>query len=159
LTLADAAILCWDCKYHYALWRPVTAIRQADLTGNRDTEADPDWTSLVPTPPFPTYTSGHSSFSSAAATVLANFFGTDAIAFSSRSDVLPGVVRRYPSFSTAAKEAGLSRIYGGIHFDFDNEAGLASGRALGEYVTSHYLLPQPATATDPLNPAFSLRRQ
>jgi hypothetical protein len=68
---ADAAILCWDCKYFVKYWRPITAIRQADTDGNPATEKDAAWEPLIATPPFPEYTSGHSTFSSAAATVLA----------------------------------------------------------------------------------------
>lgn len=141
LAMADAAIHCWECKYHFDYWRPVTAIRQADRLGNPAIRSDPDWTPLVPTPPFPSYTSGHSSFSGAASAVLASFFGNDLIPFSSRSDQLPGVVRRFTSFSSAAEEAGKSRIYGGIHYEFDNREGLKAGRSLGEYVAGNYLLP------------------
>ncbi len=159
LALADAAILCWDCKYHYSLWRPVTAIRYADRDGNPDTDADPDWTSLLPNPNFPSYTSGHSSFSGTAAAVLAHFFGTDEVAFSSGSDGLPAVTRSYTSFSAAANEAGMSRIYGGIHYDFDNTAGLASGRQLGDYVCNNFLLPLARASKEPLAPAFAVRRR
>ena len=69
VAMADAAIACWDCKYHFNFWRPVQAIREADRDGNPETAPDPDWEPLLPTPPFPAYTSGHSSFSAAAATV------------------------------------------------------------------------------------------
>ena len=74
LALADAGIAGWDCKYAYSLWRPIDGIREADPTRRRDTTPDPDWTPLLTTPPFPTYTSGHSTFSGAAAAVLALFF-------------------------------------------------------------------------------------
>ncbi len=141
LALADAAISCWDCKYHFGFWRPIHAIWYADRDGNPDTHPDLTWTPLLPTPPFPSYTSGHSTFSSTAATVLACFFGTDAMPFDAQSDDLPGVTRSFASFSAAAREAGMSRIYGGIHYDFDNEDGLAVGRAIGEYVCRNYLLP------------------
>jgi PAP2 superfamily len=159
LAMADAAVLCWDCKYHYGFWRPVTAIRYADRDGNPDTDADPDWTPLLPTPPFPSYTSGHSSFSAAGAAVLAHFFGTDEVAFASRSDSLPGVTRSFAGFSAAAREAGMSRIYGGIHYDFDNEVGLSTGRALGDYVYSHFLLPLARTDRGPVTPDFAVRRR
>lgn len=131
---ADAAIVSWDHKYYYSNWRPVTGIQHADTDGNPATTADAAWLPLIATPPFPSYTSGHSTFSSASARVLALFFGTDKIAFSTTSDALPGVTRSFTRLSTAAEEAGQSRIYGGIHWQYDNQAGLASGRALGEHV-------------------------
>lgn len=134
VAVADAAVVSWDYKYAYSFWRPLTGIQHADLDGNPQTTADPGWTSLIPTPPFPGYTSGHSTFSSAAARVLALFFGTDQIAFTTTSDGLPGVQRSFTRFSQAAEEAGQSRIYGGIHWQFDNQAGLSSGRALGNHV-------------------------
>jgi len=141
IALADAGILSWDCKYHYHFWRPIHAIRRADTTENPDTEADPDWTPLIATPPFPSYTSGHSTFSAAGAAVLKMYFGTDRIRFTSASESLPNVRRSFASFSAAAAEAGQSRIYGGIHWQFDNIEGLVSGRALGEYVCRHFLVP------------------
>jgi hypothetical protein len=80
VAMADAAIVCWECKYRFDFWRPVTAIRAAD----------PGWSPLLPTPPFPAYTSGHSSFSGAAAAALGSFFGTDRVRFSTTSDGLRG---------------------------------------------------------------------
>lgn len=135
VAMADAAIACWECKFHFDFWRPITAIREADRLHNRAIVAEPDWLPLLPTPPFPAYTSGHSSFSGAAAAVLAAFFGSDSVRFSSTSDSLPGKRRSYRSFSSAAQEAGMSRIYGGIHWSFDNRDGLEFGRKIGEYVS------------------------
>jgi hypothetical protein len=142
LALADAAIACWDAKYAYDWWRPVTAIRAADTDGNPATAADPGWTPLISTPPFPEHVSGHSTFSAAAATVLAAFNGSDRFSFTLRSDGLFGVTRSFNRFSDAAVEAGLSRIYGGIHFRSANEGGQALGRAIGEFVAANYLLPR-----------------
>jgi hypothetical protein len=132
VAMADAAIACWDCKYGFGFWRPVTAIRAA---------GESDWTPLLPTPPFPSYTSGHSSFSGAAAAALAVFFGRDDVRFTTTADGVPGVMRVFNSFSSAAAEAGMSRIYGGIHWDFDNRDGLASGRAVGEDIGRHHFQP------------------
>jgi hypothetical protein len=142
IALADAAILCWDCKYTYNLWRPVTAIRNADLDGNDATEKDGTWTPLLVTPPFPEYTSGHSTFSGAAARVLEMFFGTDEITFTADSDGTPGQFRTFTKLSAAADESAMSRLYGGIHFNSANQWGLVSGRACGEYIASHLLLPR-----------------
>lgn len=140
---ADAAIACWDNKYAFDVWRPITAIRRADEDGNDTTVADATWTPLLPTPPFPTYTSGHSTFSGAAATVLARFFGSDAVNFTSRSEGFTEPDRSYTSFSQAANEAALSRLYGGIHFTFDNQGGLDAGIHLGNYVADEFFVPIP----------------
>lgn len=140
MSLADASVLCWVFKFHYQFWRPVTAIRRAEEDGNAETTADLEWLPLLTTPPFPAYTSGHSTFSGAGSAVLARFFGTDRVRFETTSEGLPGVVRTFPSFSAAAEEAGMSRIYGGIHWQFDNADGLSTGRGIGEYVYKNYLL-------------------
>jgi membrane-associated phospholipid phosphatase len=140
VALADAGIAAWDAKYTFNYVRPVTAIRNAAADdGNPNTVADPTWSPLLATPPFPSYVSGHSTFSAAAAVALAGFFGTDHLTFTTGSDALPGVTRTFTSLWSAAEEAGVSRIYGGIHWDFDNTAGLALGRAVGEYVVKRLL--------------------
>lgn len=138
---ADGAILCWEVKYLYNLWRPVTAIQRADEDGNPLTEADPTWTQFLPSPPFPAYTSGHSTFSKASAQVLTHFYGTDAITFTTRSDTVPGVFRTFDSLAVCADEVGMSRIYGGFHFMFDNVQGKATGGKIGDYVSANFLLP------------------
>ena len=142
LAMADAAICAWDAKYAFNFWRPVTAIRHGDSDGNPNTVGDATWSSFIATPPFPDYVSGHSAFSGAAATVLALFYGTDDIAFDTGSDALPGVYRVFGSFSEAAAEAAVSRLYGGIHFRSANDDGHASGVAIGEYVSTHFLQPK-----------------
>jgi membrane-associated phospholipid phosphatase len=142
LTLADSYIACWEAKYTYNFWRPVTAIRAADSDGNPDTEADPNWTPLMATPNFPSYPSGHSSVIGGSAAILAAFFGTDAIPFSVSYPGLPGVTRSYDSFTSAANECGLSRIWVGFHWSFDVSAGLAQGQSVGSYVYQNFLLPR-----------------
>lgn len=137
VAMADACIVCWDAKYRYNWWRPITAIRAGNADGNPATDPEPNWTPLIPTPPFPEHTSGHSSFSGAAAAVLAEATGSDAFSFTLSSDGLPGVVRRFDGFSEAAREAGMSRIYGGIHFPSANVNGLENGRRVGRYVMQH----------------------
>ncbi len=159
LALADAGIMAWDCKFKFNYWRPIQAIRSAPITGNPATDGDPNWTPLIDTPPFPSYTSGHSSFSGAGAAVLAQFFGSDTVAFTSTSDGLPGVTRSFRSFWQAAEEAGKSRIYGGIHWEFDNADGLATGRALGEYVTQNFLTPRAASSAFERLPATTAQQR
>jgi len=148
IALADAAIVSWDCKYVYNYWRPITAIQEADTDGNPETTADPSWTPLLATPPFPEYTSGHSTFSAAAAIVLAHFFGSDSVPFSVGTDDLPGVYHSFQRFSEAAQESGLSRIYGGIHFTSANLNGLSTGAAVGNHVYTNFLLPKKNRSRD-----------
>src|SRR5258708_2430734 len=97
LTIADAGIACWDAKYHFVFWRPVTAIPLAATDGNPATVEDPTWQPLFATPNHPEYPSGHSTVSGAAARVLARFFG-QTTRFQSESDLMPGVVRSFRSF-------------------------------------------------------------
>jgi hypothetical protein len=139
LALADAGIAAWDAKYYYHNWRPVTAIRAGDTDGNDATVPDPAWSSFIATPPFPDYVSGHSTFSGAAATVLAMFYGSDDIPFTTGSDFMPSVTRSFASFSAAAEEAMNSRLYGGIHYRFANEDGMMMGQSVGEWASTHYL--------------------
>jgi hypothetical protein len=134
VALGDAAIVAWDAKFTYTSWRPITAIRNADQAGNSAVQADPSWTPLLVTPNFPEYVSGHSTYSAAAATVLDALFGSN-IGFSSTS---AGFTRSFTSFDQAAAEAGQSRIYGGIHFQFANQDGQAAGRALGTFVLQSF---------------------
>ena len=141
ISLADAAILCWVIKFTFDFWRPIHAIR--------DNERSDKWASLLDTPPFPAYISGHSTFSSAGAASLAQSFGSDKVRFATTSDDLPGVTRRFTSFWAAAEEAGMSRIYGGIHWQFDNSDGLNVGKALGEYVHRNTLQPRARTVLRP----------
>lgn len=138
---ADAAIVAWDMKYAYGHWRPITGIREAAADGNPATEADPSWTPYITTPNFPAYTSGHSSFSGAAARLLGLYFGRDDYEFDTTTAAMPGVVRSFDGFWEAAEEAGQSRIYGGIHWQYDNRVGLQTGRRLAEQVYFSRLSP------------------
>ena len=138
-------------KFHYAFWRPITAIRRAGEDGNPATEADPTWMTLHPTTPqYPSYAGNASTIGAASATVLANVLGRDDIAFEIKWDAygFPGVTRSYPGFWAAADEMARSRVYGGIHFSFDNAAGQQVGANVADYVTDHFLLPTCATATE-----------
>jgi hypothetical protein len=141
LSFADSAIAFYDAKYTYQLWRPVTAIRLADSDGNPNTVADPNWLPLAGnTPADPSYPGAHSTISAAGADVLASFFG-DNQSFAVTSPALPGVTRSFDSFSAAATEAGLSRIYAGVHTRLDHVAGLTLGDDVANFVLDNALLP------------------
>lgn len=140
VAMADAAIACWEAKYHYVAWRPVTAIPLADTDGNSDTIADPGWTPLLVTPNHPEYPSGHSTVSGAAATVLADYFG-EATSFSVGSDVMTGVVRSFPNFSAALSEIKDARIFAGIHYRTACDDGQDVGIAAAQYVMSNSFQP------------------
>ncbi len=139
IALADAVIACWEAKYHYVAWRPVTAIPLAATDGNPATDADPTWTPLLITPAHPEYPSGHSTTSSAAATVLAHFFGEQS-SFTIDSDVMLGVTRSFTSFSSAQDEIANARIFGGIHFRTACEDGRATGQQVANYILEHAAL-------------------
>ena len=132
--MADAAVACWDAKYAYDFWRPITAVRMADADQNPETTADPGWEPLLNTPNHPEYVSGHSAFSGAAGRILNAFFGTGEIAFSVGSDTLPEEVRKFERVDDCVRECSLSRVYGGIHFRFSCEDGVELGRQVGDYV-------------------------
>jgi hypothetical protein len=124
---ADAFIACWATKFRYNLLRPVTYIRR---------HIDPKWEPLLITPPFPEFTSGHSTQSGAASTVLTAIFG-EGFQFDDETHVDDGLpVRSFASFAAAAEEAAISRLYGGIHFRFGNQKGLDQGRAIGAYAAA-----------------------
>jgi len=146
IALADARIAVWDAKYQYGYWRPITAIRSADLDDNAATDVDATWNSLLDTPNHPEYVSGHSATGSAGATVLAAILG-DANGFALHSDTLAGVTREFDSFSAAATENALSRLYGGIHYRFSNEAGLALGATVANYELANKLVAAPVTGS------------
>jgi membrane-associated phospholipid phosphatase len=137
----DGMIAGFDAKYHYGFWRPFHAIRLADTDGNPATEPDPLWTSLIPAPNHPEYISTHSTVTGATMRVLALLLGNQT-PFTLSSPALPGVTVTYQSFSDAAVEVGLSRIWGGIHFRTACEVGRAVGESIADQAVTNYLLPR-----------------
>ena len=141
LAMVDATIACWDSKYTYRFWRPVTAIPLADTDGNDATEADPAWTPLRATPLHPEYPSAHACVSNAAAEVLTSIVGKDT-AFSTATSTCPaGVVRSYDSFQALADEVGDSRIYIGFHFRSAIRHGANLGHQVGHWTSHRFLRP------------------
>lgn len=127
VAMADAFIGCWNAKFQFNTLRPVTYIRR---------HIDPKWEPLLNTPPFPEYPSGHSTVSAAAAIVLTAVFGEN-FAFDDLTHEAEGLpIRRFNSFAEAAEDAAMSRLYGGIHFRFGNEAGTTQGRCIGAYAAA-----------------------
>jgi len=140
VAMADSIIGCWDAKYHYVFWRPVTAIALGDSDPNLNTAGDPNWTPLITTPGHPEYPSAHSCISSGAATVLAQFYGANT-PFTVDSDHMNGVVRSFSSFDEALDEVANARIYGGIHFRTSTNDGRVLGTAVANYVLQNAFLP------------------
>jgi membrane-associated phospholipid phosphatase len=135
VAMADAAIACWDSKYRYVFWRPITAIR--DPASNNPDPTWAPWLDFYPagTPAHPEYPSGHSTVSGAAAYLLAAKFG-DNTAFTVTSDVRSGT-RSFSSFSAAVAEIADARVFGGIHFRTSCLRGNLLGQAVASYVAAH----------------------
>jgi PAP2 superfamily len=130
--VADAFIACWNEKYTANLIRPETYINRYIVAAGKGEI----WKPLIQTPPFPEHTSGHSTISAAAATVLTKLYG-EPYAFTDSTEVQFGLpARSFTSFQEAASQVGISRLYGGIHYRQGNEAGLKHGRQVGEYVST-----------------------
>jgi hypothetical protein len=141
--LADAQIACWDSKYFYNLWRPVTAIRLGDHDSNSGTTADPNWKPLINTPNFPEYPSGHASTSGAVTRVLRLFFGTDILTFqvtTTNPNALQKT-RTFTSFSQAENEVIDARVYVGIHYRSSDRVARAQGLRVANWIFRNYFRP------------------
>ena len=123
----------WDAKLHFGFWRPVTAIRLGDTDGNPDTQADPTWTPLIVTPPFPDYLSGHTTVIGSVTAALTGLEGTQSIDLNLSSTVT-GTTRHYATANTLRQEGIGARIWGGIHFRTADETGDRVGRQIGRMV-------------------------
>ena len=140
LSTSDAGIACWDAKYVYNHWRPLTAIRNGDVDGNDATAADPSWTSLFPAPQHPEYISGHATNSSAMAATLAFLFGDNpGITIVATSPMNPTFPRQWTTFSQGVAEVVDARVYSGIHFRTSDQVGARVGRQVAQVVVHHAL--------------------
>ena len=134
LATGDACIACWDAKYHYSFWRPITAI-QADAT-----EPDPTWTPLLGTPNHPSYPSGHGCYTGALTEALEDFFGTDRVEFTVDS-TSSGTTHTFQRFSALSARVVEARVWSGIHFRFDDNDGFAIGRKVARWLRQNFLRP------------------
>ena len=150
MAMADAAIAAWDAKYDTSidLWRPETAIHEPQSDGNSATTPDGAWTPLSNdrngvhfSPAFPAYVSGHATFAAAWAGVMKRFYATDAVTFTATTEDphASGVTRTFTSFTAAANEDALSRLWLGVHYRWDADQGLATGDKVANYVFANYL--------------------
>ena len=130
LALADAAIGCWEAKYVYDFWRPITATQMVD----------PTWEPLIGTPGFPEYPSGHSCVSGAAGRILSHYFGEDT-PVTVGSNAMPGVTRQFQGLTAALEEVKSARVFAGIHFRTACNDGQVLGIGVADYILTHSLLP------------------
>jgi hypothetical protein len=143
VAIHDGLQTSFTSKFVYGLWRPVTAIRRADEDGNPATEPDPAWLPLLVTPPYPSYAGNAACLGAAAARALQLAMGGDEIPFSVTWVGIPpntDVTRDYDRFSDLAEEFARSRIFGGIHYQFDSDASQTACPKAAEYVHAHYML-------------------
>lgn len=141
IAACDAGVAIFDAKYKYNFWRPVTAIRNGDIDGNKATERDPSWEPLIATPMHPEYPCAHCTFQSTAASVLQTIFGSDFAKFKLTSTTAPGVSRSFSKLSDYVAEVVNARVYDGVHYRSSGEAGAAMGRKIGQYTVQNFLQP------------------
>lgn len=140
VTSADAIIACFDSKYHYSFWRPITAIRAGDTDSNEATDGDPSWTPLLPTPNHPEYPSAHGCFTASLATALADFFGTKKVPITLTSTVT-NTARSFDSTDDMIREIIDARVWAGIHYRTSVVHGTVIGKQVAHWVSKHYFLP------------------
>ena len=140
LTGADSFINCWDDKAYWNVWRPITAIRLGDTDGNDATVADPQWTSMVASPPYPDHPSGYNCITGGLMYAAKRFFDTDALAFSvvKIAPNTPDVTRSYARFTDVTKDTIDARVFLGIHFRTPDEHGVGIGRDVARWVDRHH---------------------
>jgi hypothetical protein len=139
MALSDAAVTVFDTKYYYKFWRPETAIHAGDADDNQKTDQDITFVPFIAAPCFPSYPSAHGTLSAAAAEVLERVYGPAGhdITFSIPS--MPSVILNYTTLERIVADISDARVYGGIHFRFDQEAGAHQGKSLGAYIYKHNL--------------------
>lgn len=134
IAISDGAIATFDTKYTYNFWRPETAIRMGDTDGNHATNADPTFTPFILSPCFPGYPSAHGTLSNAAREVLERLYGRRRHSITMSNPAVPGIILKYTKLKEITEDISDARVYGGIHFRFDQDAGAEMGRLIGDYV-------------------------
>ena len=142
MAAADALIAVFDAKYTYNFWRPITAIRNGDLSGNGAVERDAAWEPFIPTPMHPEYPCAHCITQSAAVGVLEHFYGDAIPAVKLTSTTAPGVTRTFVKLSDYVNEVINARIYDGVHYRASGEIGADMGRKIARYTVENHLLPE-----------------
>jgi membrane-associated phospholipid phosphatase len=141
MAISDSLVASFFNKYHYNFWRPETAIRAGDRDGNRKTDPDPSFLPFIVTPCFPSYPSNHGSAANAAAAVMRRLYGEAGHPMTLSNPAVPTIVLQYTSFRQITNDISDARVYGGIHFRTDQDAGALLGLAVGEAVYKHNLRP------------------
>jgi membrane-associated phospholipid phosphatase len=141
MAISDSLVATFFNKYHYNFWRPETAIHAGDTDGNRKTDPDPNWLPFIPTPCFPSYPSNHGSAANAAAAVMKRLYGEAGHSMTLSNPTVPTIVLQYTSFKQITSDISDARVYGGIHFRTDQDAGALLGLAVGKEVYKHNLRP------------------
>ena len=141
MAISDGLVSSMETKYFYQFWRPVTAIVSGGADANPRTDADASWLPLVTTPAFPSYPSAHASASYAAREIAERLLGRHHIRFELSHPGVPGVLLSYESFDDLTDDIDDARVFGGIHFRFDQDAGAIQGQHVGAYVATHNLRP------------------
>jgi len=139
MAISDAAVASFGSKYYYTTWRPETAIHNADIDGNSRTEADTTWAPLIVAPCFPAYPSNHGSLSGGGAEVLRRIYGEGGHAITITSPAFPALIYHYTTFKQITDDISDARVFGGIHYRFDQDAGADLGRAVGTAVYKNNL--------------------
>ncbi|MFD3454871.1 vanadium-dependent haloperoxidase [Streptomyces sp. NPDC058691] len=136
----DAVITAWDAKFHYGVWRPITAIQLADTDGNSATDPDPQWQPLLVTPPHPDYISGHTAVTGAVVQTLTGIFGTTRLDLNIPSEVT-GTTRRYDDATQLNQDMIDARVWAGIHTRTADTEGCRAGARIGVWTLTHYFRP------------------
>ncbi len=141
MAMSDSLVASFFNKYTYVFWRPETAIHGGNADGNPNTTGDPNWAPFVTTPCFPSYPSNHGSAGNGAAAVMRRIYGDDGISITLTNPAVPTIILQYSSFDQITDDISDARVYGGIHFRTDQEAGERLGMAVGKFVYKHNLRP------------------
>jgi hypothetical protein len=139
MAISDGAVTTFFNKYHYNFWRPETAIRAGDIDGNRKTDPDPNWVPFIVAPCFPSYPSAHGTLSGAGEEVMRRLYGEAGHAITLSNPAVPTIVLQYRSFRQIIDDISDARVYGGIHFRTDQDAGARLGRVVGETIYKNNL--------------------